>query len=400
MKKIKLSTAIALILLSVVTTVNATLIISYDIINQKQGNYQQMEKRLSKMYEIMTVVDNQFIGEADELAALDLAAYGYIAGMGDKWSQYLSAENYKEYKKDMQSNLVGIGINVVYDAEKQAILITNVYKNSPAELAGLQKFDYILVADGVQVSNDGYEATVDAVRGEEGTTVYVDIERDGNRQTMSMVRANIEKISVLSEIIEENIGYIQITEFDAKTDEQFILAVNELKEKDVKGFVLDVRNNPGGYLTSLVETLEVLLPEGNIISTVDKNGSKVEYKSDSEYLDMPIVVLTNENSVSAAEFFAAAIQEYEVGTIVGTKTLGKGYTQQPVELSDGSAIILSTSKYYTPKDVNLADIGVTPNIEVNLTDEQKSNYYKLTNETDPQFLKAIEEIKAKIAGIE
>ena len=396
MKKIKLSSAIALIILAVATTINGTLIVSHEIVNKNQGNYQEMQKKVSKLYEVMSVIDTYYVGEVNERDALDGASTGYVANMGDKWSYYLSAEQYKEYKEDNKKNLVGIGVNVSYDAEKKAILVTNVYKNSPAEEAGIQKFDYITAVDSKEVSVVGYYEAVDLVRGEEDSKVKITIERDGTKQTLTIERKSIEKVSVNHEMIDNNIGYIEISEFDISTGEQFEKALETLKAEGAEGYIIDVRNNPGGLLTQLVETLDILLPEGDIISTVSKAGEEQVYESDADHLNMPLVVLANENSISAAEFFAAAVSEYGVGTIVGTKTSGKGYTQQPMELSDGSAIVLSTNKYYTPKGKNLANTGVTPDITVNLTAEEQDRFHYLTSADDPQIIRAIEEVKLKI----
>lgn len=396
MKQIKLTTAIALIVLSIATTFNVTLITSYEIINQKQGEYQQMQKELSKIYEVMQIVSKNYVGEADFENALDSAAAGYIAGIGDRWSYYLSEEDYQEFQADSSKNLVGIGVNVVYDEEQDAILITNVYDNSPASKAGLRKFDYIVAVDENRISEIGYREAVDLVAGEKNTTVELEILRNGINQTFEITRDTVAKVSVNLEMVEDDIAYIQITSFESDTANQFETAVKRATAQGAEGFIFDLRNNPGGYLTKLVECLDIILPEGTIISTVSNTGKEEVHKSDKNYLDMPITVLINSNSYSAAEFFAAAVQEYEVGTVIGEGTSGKGYSQSPVELSDGSAIILSTNKYYTPQGNTLAQVGVTPDIIVELSVEENKKFYYLTSETDPQILTAIDEIQKQI----
>lgn len=393
MKKVKLSTTIALILLAIVTTVNVTLIVSYDMLNKKQGEYQTMQQELSKIYEVMSVVDELYVGEVDSEGALDGASAGYVAGMGDRWSYYLSAEEYQEYLQDASANLVGIGISVVYNASQQAMLVTEVYENSPASEVGIQKLDYIVAVDSQKISEIGYSAAVDLVTGERGTTVEIEILRNGINQTVQVARDEVTKISVNFEMLEDDIAYIKISHFETETANQFKTAVDSALEQGAKGFVFDVRNNAGGYLTKLVECLDILLPQGDVISTVSKAGEEEIYTSDSEMLDLPIAVLVNASSYSAAEFFAAAIQEYEVGVIVGQATTGKGYSQSPIELSDGSAIVLSTNKYYTPNGNNLADVGVTPDVEVLLTDEQTTNFYFLTSDTDTQIISAVEQVR-------
>lgn len=396
MKKVKLSTTIALILLAIATTVNVTLIISYDMLNQKQGDYQQMRDELSKIYEVMETVDELYVGEIDLDGALDGAAAGYVAGMGDKWSYYLSAEEYQEYIEDNNANLVGIGVSVVYSASEQAMLVTGVYDDSPASEAGIQKLDYIVSVDLQDVAEIGYTESLNLVSGEKGSMVEIEIVRDGINQFLTVQRDEVTKVSVTYEMIDDNIAYIKISHFETETANQFTELVNLALEEGAEAFVFDVRNNTGGYLTKLVECLDILLPEGNVISTVSKAGNEEVYTSDSEMLDMPITVLVNASSYSAAEFFAAAIQDYGVGTIVGQATTGKGYTQSPVQMSDGSAIILSTNKYYTPNGNNLADIGVIPDIEIELTDEQTANFFFLTSDTDPQIKAAVEQVTMEL----
>lgn len=396
MKKIKLSTAVALIVLSIITTVNAMIIINQQLLENEYSEYLVEKQEVSKLYELMNIVEQNFIGEVDKAVALDGAAAGYISGLGDKWSYYLSKEQYQAYLDSMQDNLVGIGINVTYDTENEAIFVINVYSDSPAEDIGIQKLDYITAVNGSKISDIGYAEAVDMIRGEENTMVTLTVLRKDEEFDLIATRANVRKVSISYEMIEEKIGYIKISEFDANTAVQFIDAIEKLQFQGAKGFIFDVRNNPGGLLTELIDTLDYLLPEGTIISTVSKIGNEKVYTSDSDYLDMPIAVLMNESSVSAAEFFAAAIKDYKVGVLVGENSMGKGYTQQPQQLSDGSAIILSVNKYYTPNGQNLADIGVTPDILIALSSEEKTNFHYLTNETDPQIVEAVRQVELKI----
>lgn len=396
MKKVKLSTAIAWILLSVATTVNVTLIIGYDMINSKQGEYQMMQAELSKIYEAMEVVDRYYVGDIDKDTAIEGAIEGYVDGIGDRWSYYLTNEEYQEYLQDASTTLVGIGVSVVYSSSEQAMLITSIYDNSPAKSVGIEKLDYIVAVDGQYISDIGYTQAVTLIKGEEGSTVELEILRNGINQTVTVSRESVAKVSVNMQMVDSDIAYIQITEFETDTANQFAKAINNAVMQGAEGFVFDLRNNPGGYLVQLVECLDILLPEGTVISTISKALDEEIYTSDSQALEMPMAVIVNSNSYSAAEFFAASIQDYGVGTIVGEKTTGKGYAQSPLELSDGSAIVLSINKYYTPNGNNLANIGVTPDIIVELTDEQLSNYYFLTPQTDPQIAKAVEQVSIEL----
>lgn len=392
MKKVKLSTTLGLIVLTAVTTVNITLLFSYSLLGNKQNSYQSMQSELSKIYEVMEMVDKYYIGDIDYEGAIDGASAGYIAGMGDRWSYYLTKEQYIEHQSSADVNLVGIGVNVVYDYNKDAILVTNVYKNSPASNSNVQKLDYIIAVDGQLVSEIGYQEAVDLVRGEAGSIVELEVVRNELPRIIEVERSTVAKVSVNYEMLDDDIAYIQISEFETDTANQFKEAIKNAQMNNATGVIFDLRNNPGGYLTKLVECLDIILPEGDVISTIDKFGRETVYTSDAEALEMEITVLVNSDSYSAAEFFAAAIQEYEVGTVIGEKTSGKGYSQTPLELSDGSAIILSMSKYYTPKGNSLAQTGVTPDIEVDLELEQVLDYYFLTPETDLQIQSAINQL--------
>lgn len=392
MKKIRLSSAIALILLAIATTIPTTMVAFSGYLNSRQANYSLMQQELGKLYTIVDTIDRKYIGVVNVEQAVESAAAAYVSNIGDKWSYYLTAEDYKAYKESAQESLVGIGVSVIYDAEAEAILVTHVYEGSPAEAAGMKKLDYIVAVDELPVAQAGYTDSVNAVRGLEGTKVRISIKRGFKEETLTIERAEVAKVSVSYEMFKNNIGYIQISEFAINTSEQFKKAVTELQNQGAKGIVFDVRNNPGGYLTELVKTLDVILPEGKIITTTDINGNSQDYTSDSDYLDLPFAVLINENSISAGEFFPAAIQEYGLGPIIGTKTGGKGYTQQIIELSDGSAINLSTNKYYTPNGKSLAETGITPDIIVTLTEDELNRFYFLTEETDPQLKRAIEAV--------
>ncbi|MFI3115843.1 MAG: S41 family peptidase [Clostridia bacterium] len=395
MKKIKISTAIALILLACATTVNVTLLMSYDMINSKLSEYQTMQKELAKIYEVMQVIEQSYVGEIDYETALDYAAAGYVEGIGDSWSYYMNQEQYEQYLTDAGENLVGIGVNVVYDYNEEAILVTKVYDKSPALYGGVQKFDYIISVDGQKVSDVGYNTAVDMVTGERGTVVELEVMRNDEIIEMRITRDTVARVSVYYEMVGE-VAYVQITNFESDTANQFKNALEITSNAGAKGFVFDLRNNPGGYLTKLVECLDIILPEGDVISTVSKYGSEEIYTSDAEYLDVPISVIVNSNSYSAAEFFAAAVQEYGVGTVVGESTTGKGYSQSPVELSDGSVIILSTNKYYTPQGRNLANVGVTPDIQIEHSEEEQERYYFLTTQTDSQIVAAVDAVLSQI----
>lgn len=399
MKKIRLSSAISLIILSIATTIPATMV-GYSVhLNSKQANYSLMTSELGKLYTLVDTIDRKYIGVVDSEKAIEAAAEAYVSNIGDKWSYYLTAEEYKSYQENAQTNLVGIGVSVVYDATEEAILVTQVYENSPAQKAGIKKLDYIVAVDDQKISEVGYAQAVDLVRGAEGTYVRVSIKRGFKEETYTIERATVEKQSVSYEMLSNDIGYIQISEFALNTSEQFQNALVSLRNKGAKGFVFDVRNNPGGYLSELVNTLDILLPAGNIITTSDISGNQKTYPSDAGAISEPFSVIINGSSISAGEFFPAAIQEYGLAPIVGTATAGKGYTQQIIEFSDGSALNLSTNKYFTPKGKSLATTGITPDVLVELSDFESENFYFLDEETDPQLKKALELVVETLEGL-
>ena len=246
----------------------------------------------------------------------------------------------------------------------------------------------ILQVDGVEVSTlDDPQSLVQLVKGEKGTQVELTLDRDGETVTVTATRDEIRTYSVTSAMLEGQLGYIKIADFDANVDKEFEQHLDQLLAEGAQGFLFDVRFNPGGYLSVLRAILDRLLPEGIVITTVDKQGNETPYTSDANWIQLPMVVLTNENSISAAEFFAAALQEYEVATVVGAPTSGKGYSQQTFMLSDGSSVHISTTRYYTPKGNSLADTGVTPDISVALDDEALYLLYagKLEQENDAQL---------------
>ncbi|MBQ7623996.1 MAG: S41 family peptidase, partial [Clostridia bacterium] len=227
------------------------------------------------------------------------------------------------------------------------------------------------------------------VRGEEGTQVEITYRRDGAEKTVSIIRMRIYNESLDARIIGNNVGYVYIDNFQTNADKEFVEKVTDLVEKGVKALVFDVRFNGGGYVSVMNNMLDVLLPEGTVISMVDKAGNTKEFKSDASAIELPMVVITNEYSISAAEFFAAALQEYGVAKIVGDPTGGKGYSQNLFMLKDGSSVNLSTSRYYTPKGESLVDHGVVPDVPVSLTDEETANFYNLTDAQDKQLQAAL-----------
>ena len=346
-----------------------------------------------KLREIDSIAVSQYVGELDEEAVADYAAVGYVAGLGDQWSSYIPADQYEQYRMNSEGQGCGIGVSVI--STEDSIRVNLVYDDSPAAQAGIEKGDYIVGAAGLTVEADGADAVIDAIRGDEGTEVTVSVRKDGMDavQELTMQRAVVTQKMAWGQMLDGNVGYIRIENFHVGAAEQFNQTLDGLIADGAQSLVIDVRHNGGGRVKEMSEALDPLLPEGTIMTLRTKDGHETVYSSDAEQLGLPTAVLIDDQSISAAEFFAAALQEYDCATLVGTHTTGKGRAQQTFELSDGSAVNLSVEEYFTPNGNSLADVGIAPDIEVTLTEEQQADFYFLTPEDDPQLQKAVETVR-------
>lgn len=343
-----------------------------------------------KLREIDRIAAEQYVGELDAEKVADYAAVGYVTGLNDQWSAYIPADQYEAYRLSSEGKGCGIGVSVI--SGEDSVRVCLVYDDSPAAQAGIEKGDYIVGAEGLTVETDGADAVIDAIQGEEGTEVTVSFskEKGGAVQQATMQRAVVTQKMAWGQMLDGKIGYIRIESFHAGVADQFQQVLDGLLTDGAQSLVLDVRHNGGGRVKEMSEMLDPLLPEGTIMTLRTKSGSETVYESDAEMIDQPIVVLVDDQSISAAEFFAAALQEYDRATLVGTHTTGKGRAQQTFELSDGSALNLSVEEYFTPKGNNLAGVGIAPDAEVALTDAQLADFYFLSPENDPQLQKAVE----------
>ena len=398
MKKRYITTTLALMLLSATVTYGIT------FFNMQKATSAQVEKfnkviaQYERISEVQTNIETLYVNDYNEDEMIDGALAGMVAFLGDKWSYYLNEEEFAEYVSSLSGNMVGIGVTVVEDSATGNIRIVEVYADSPAQKAGVLPGDIVTEVNGKKVLEVGYETAVDSVRGEAGTPVQLSVMRlsDGSTHTLTATRAEIKVENVRSQLI-DNVGYIKIRSFDAGVGNQVVTAVHNLQATGAKAFVFDLRNNPGGILEELVTALDALLPEGKIITVTDKEGVVEEFKSDANEVNAPMAVLVNSGSISAAEFFAASLQEHGKATIIGTPTTGKGCAQRPIKLKNGGGLVLSINKYYTAKGVSLADThGIKPDITVELNDEQTKNFYTLTVESDPQLQAALQNVKGKI----
>lgn len=349
--------------------------------------------RGSKLEELENLITEKFIAESDPVKMEDAAAKAMVEALDDRWSYYIPASQYETHMEQMNNAYVGIGITI--QQEEGGMRIMEVQAGGPAEEAGLQTEDVITAVDGVDIRGLSTAETRELVRGKEGTRVVITLERNGETLEKSVERRKLETPVATGEMLSGNVGLVTIENFDARCASETRQAVDSLLEQGARALIFDVRNNPGGYANELVKVLDMLLPEGEVFRTVDYTGKeRVDY-SDEECLDVPMAVLVNENSYSAAEFFAAALQEYEKAVIVGVQTVGKGYFQNTFRLSDGSAVGLSVGKYFTPKGRNLAGVGVTPDVHVPVEEETAALIYynRLTPQEDPQLQAALECLK-------
>lgn len=324
---------------------------------------------------------------------------GVLESLEDPYSVYYTPEEYQDLMVSTSGTYYGIGAGVSQDLDTMEVTITKVYRGTPSEEAGLKNGDMILSVEGIQATSVSVSDLVQHIRGEEGTKVHMVIYRPSTGETLEfeVERRHVELPSIEGEMLDDGIGYIQITEFQDKTDEQFALMVEQLQTQGAKGLIIDVRANPGGLLSSVVELLDQVLPQGLLVYVEDKYGNRDNYTSDPTCLDLPIVVLTDENSASASEIFAGAMKDYEYATLVGKTTYGKGIVQNIIRLSDGDAMKITTAKYFTPKGNDIHKIGVVPDVEVDYeySGPEEEAYDK---QYDSQFLKAVEIMKEKLAN--
>lgn len=342
-----------------------------------------------KLDKINAVISKYYLYE-DEIDTEDLVEgiyAGYAASLGDPYTAYYDEESTREFMKSISGEFGGIGATVSKKADEDEILISEVYEESPAEQAGLKEGDVLLQADGHAVSGQDLDTVVSWISGEPGTDVELRVSRAGEEMDVTVTRDVIETKTVEYEMKENGIGYIRVEEFDKVTYDQFKAALDNLEGQGMASLIIDLRGNPGGQLTTVTDMLKLFLPEGVIVSTKDKYGNTDEITCDGDHeFKKPLAVLVDGRSASASEIFSAAIQDYGVGTIVGTQTYGKGVVQQTIDLGDGTCMKVTISEYYTPSGRSINGTGVTPDVEV------EYEYDEEDPERDNQLEKAIDTV--------
>lgn len=341
----------------------------------------------SKLDQLESLILERFIGDSDRVAMEDAAAEAMVDSLGDRWSYYIPAEEYEAYQEQVANAFVGVGITIQLTEESQGLLVVDVTRGGPAEEAGILVGDTLVAVEQTRITGMSTTEVRNLVRGEEGTWVSLTLSRDGREETFSVERRRIEVPVATFSMLDNHVGLVRIENFDQRCAQETIAAIEALLAQGAEGLIFDVRGNPGGYADEMVKILDYLLPEGELFRTVDYAGRERVDTSDADCLELPMAVLVNQDSYSAAEFFAAALREYDWAVVVGQKTCGKGYFQNTLPLSDGSAVGLSVGKYFTPNGQSLADVGVTPDrvVEVDEDTRWKIYYGTLPAEEDVQL---------------
>lgn len=349
----------------------------------------------NKLAVLERVIDSRFVGEADKVAMEDAAAYAMVAALEDRWSYYIPASAYEDYENQKTNSYVGIGISIMVREDGNGFDIVSVEPDSPAATAGILPGDILIEADGQNLAGMDVNGPGAIIRGEEGTSVTVTVVREGEKMTFSVKRQRLQSAVAKGQMLPGNVGYVVIQNFNDHCAEQTIAAIDDLVAQGAESLVFDVRNNGGGYVTELVEVLDYLLPEGLLFRSIE-DGKTEDYESGESCLELPMAVLVNGSSYSAAEFFPAALREYDWAIVVGEPTCGKSYFQNTFDLGDGSAVGLSVGQYYTPKGVSLQEVGgLTPDIPVEVDEETAALIYSqlIQPEDDPQLQAAIAALK-------
>ena len=340
------------------------------------------------------IIDKYFLGEVDEEKLKEGAIKGYIEGLDDPYTEYISKEDMEDYMADATGNFVGIGIYMVQDTETNKIMVLAPIKGSPAEEAGIQPGDYIIAVDDVEYTGEEMTTASNKIKGEEGTTVKIKILRGTETKEYDLKRENIKVNPVEGKVVEGNIGYIQFSSFDEGTSEDFKAKFEELQKQGIKSLIIDLRNNGGGIVDEALEIADFILEKDDVILyEVDKNGNEEIEKSENDpIINMPVILLTNENTASSSEILAGALKDHNKAKIVGTKTYGKGVIQQVLTLPDGSGLKITSEEYLTPNKTKINKVGIEPDEKVELPDTVE-NVLTVEEKDDTQLQKAIEMAK-------
>ena len=392
--KIIMIVAIAVFLTFMVTSISLyTYFVNnpISITSKSSSSSKDIAGTLQKYKEI---IDKYYLGNVDEEKLKEGAIKGYIEGLGDPYTEYISADEMEDYLSDTMGNFVGIGIYMVKNTEKGKIQVLAPIKGSPAEKAGIQAGDLILTVDGVDYSADEMTIASNKIKGEEGTTVTIEVLRGTETKKYELKREKVKVNQVEGKVLSNNIGYINFTSFDETTADDFKTKFEELNKQGIKSLIIDLRNNGGGIVDQALQIADYVADKDSVLLyEVDKNNKETIKKAKTDpIINMPIIILTNENTASASEILAGALKDLRKAKTVGTTTYGKGVIQQILKLSDGSGLKVTIEEYQTPNRNKIHKIGIAPDEEVKLPDSV-TNVLNVTESEDTQLQKAIEMLK-------
>lgn len=393
-KKISLGLAVSLIFLAVAITITATMLVAMGVYNDIIKDVSARSGVYSTVSELDELIRKNYYGEINENLLNAMMSDGYVAGIGDKYSYYMTPDDYARYKEEEKGNKVGIGVVAVYDSKNNNIYISEVSAGSPAQIQGISKGDVITAVDGVGVTASNYKDLLESLEGAKLTNVQVTFVHNGTENTVSVARGYSAQTVYYS--VMEDVGYIKINAFYSTTAKELESALKYMMDKNIASVIFDVRNNNTGLITNVVKCIDMIVPvatEGtNAVATaVDKNGNIIEtFASDSDSVNFTMIVLVNSNTSGAAELFACDLRGFGLARIVGVKTAGNGTMQKVFELNDGSAVALTVAKILPYKSNSFNGVGLEPDFVVELSAEQNERLEMLTYEEDLQYQKAMD----------
>ncbi|AYO31175.1 S41 family peptidase [Biomaibacter acetigenes] len=356
-------------------------------------------EKLKPVADVMKIIKAKYVKDVNDSSLVEGAIRGMVQSLEDPYSIYMNPAEFEDFMISVNGSFEGVGISLGSDEKTGAVIVISPIEGTPAQKAGILPQDRIIKVDDVDIRGRSIDDVVRLLRGPKGTKVTLYIERPGikNLLKFELVRDNIRLKTVAYEMLDKNIGYIKITSFDSYTSDEFNNAITELKKKGVKGLILDLRNNPGGSLYESVKVADRILGKGLVVYTEDRNKNKLEeYYSGESKLSIPLVVLVNENSASASEILAGAIQDYKAGILVGTKTFGKGSVQELEPFENGAGLKITIARYFIPSGRSIDGVGIQPNVKAELN--KGLNPFLVPKEKDNQLAKALEILRASITA--
>lgn len=386
------------VLVAVITFIATTLFMyKYASENVKYVQVSSGDKGISNtLASFRKIIDQKFLGEIDEQKVLNETIKGYIRGLNDPYTEYMTKEEMEEFSQDVMGNFTGIGIYLTKDTERNAVIVISPIKDTPAHKAGILPGDIITKVDGVSYTGEQLTEASNKIKGEIGTSVKLEVLRDGKTMEFEVTREHIKINHVEAKVLENNIGYIEFNSFDEGCSKEFKEKLEELKAKNITSLVIDIRNNGGGLVTEALDIADFIVEkDATLLITTDKKQKEEITKAKTDpIINIPVVVLTNSSSASASEILAGALKDNNKATIVGEKTYGKGVIQELLTLTDGSGLKITTNEYFTPNKNKINKVGITPDVEVKLN-EKVQDQLVIEEKDDTQLQKAVEILKQK-----